>query len=165
MLRLRPYKECDAKYITSWIKDEYRFRQWSSDRFDTYPLSADKLNAYYDNYKDNDSHFEMTAFDESGVVGHLILRFLDDKKDVLRFGFVIVDDSKRGMGCGKEMLSLSLKYAFDILKVSKVTLGVFENNPSAYYCYKAAGFKETSTEIYNIFNEEWKCIEMEICKE
>lgn len=164
MLRLRPYKKCDAKYITSWINDEYSFRQWSSDRFDTYPLSADKLNEYYDNYKDNDSHFEMTAFDENGVAGHLIMRFPNGNKDTLRFGFVIVDDSKRGMGYGKEMLNLALKYAFQILKVSKVILGVFENNPPAYHCYKSVGFKETGTEVYNIFNEKWKCIEMEICK-
>lgn len=164
MLRLRPYKKCDAKYITSWINDEYSFRQWSADRFDTYPLTADKLNAYYDEYGNNDSYFEMTAFNESGVVGHLIMRFPNENKDTLRFGFVIVDDSKRGMGYGKEMLSLALKYSFDILKVSRVTLGVFENNPPAYHCYKSVGFRETATEAYNIFNEKWKCIEMEISK-
>ena len=66
----------------------------------------------------------MTAFDENGIVGHLILRFTDEKRKVLRLGFVIVDDTKRGMGYGKEMISLSLKYAFEILKVDKVTIGM-----------------------------------------
>ena len=28
MLRLRPYKKCDAKRIVSWIKDEISFRKW-----------------------------------------------------------------------------------------------------------------------------------------
>lgn len=28
MLRLRPYKKCDAKYIANWIKDEVSFRKW-----------------------------------------------------------------------------------------------------------------------------------------
>lgn len=63
------------------------------------------------------------------------------------------------------MLLLALKYAFDILKAAKVTLGVFENNEAAYYCYKAAGFKEIASEkeeYFSILEEKWKCIEMEI---
>ena len=49
------------------------------------------------------------------------------------------------------------------MKAEKLTLGVFDNNPSAYYCYKAAGFKETEEEGFSIemFGEIWKCIEME----
>lgn len=31
----------------------------------------------------------MTAFDDSGVIGHMIMRFTDEKKTILRFGFVI----------------------------------------------------------------------------
>ncbi|OBR97186.1 hypothetical protein CLRAG_01050 [Clostridium ragsdalei P11] len=27
MLRLRPYKKCDAKYIVNWVKDEVSFRK------------------------------------------------------------------------------------------------------------------------------------------
>ena len=37
---------------------------------------------------------------------------------------------------------MGLRYAFDIYGAKKVSLGVFENNESAYYCYKAAGFKD-----------------------
>ena len=69
------------------------------------------------------------------------------------------------MGYGKEMLKLAIKYAFDILKVEKITLGVFENNESAYYCYKSVGFENVQlneTEFYHIFNEDWKCLELEI---
>lgn len=60
----------------------------------------------------------------------------------LRFGFVIVNPEKRGQGYGKNMLKLGLKYAKDIYGANKVSLGVFENNESAYYCYKATGFEE-----------------------
>lgn len=165
MLRLRPYKNCDAEYIAGWIKDEVAFRKWCADRYDKYPICAEDINKHYSACADSDSFFEMTAFDESGVVGHLIMRFTDEKKKELRFGFIIVDDSKRGMGYGKEMLQLSIKYAFDILKVDKITLGVFENNESAYHCYKAAGFKDVEldeVEYYHIFGEDWKCLELEI---
>ena len=168
-LRLRPYKECDAKEIISWIKDEISFRKWCSDRYESFPITETDMNRKYldcnGDCSDRENFYPMTAFDESGVAGHLIMRFTDEEKRILRFGFVIVDDAKRGRGYGKQMLLLALKYAFDILKAAKVTLGVFENNEAAYYCYKAAGFKEVTSEkeeYYNILGQKWKCIEMEI---
>lgn len=169
MLRLRPYKKCDAKTIVSWIKDEVSLRKWSSDRYESFPITEIDMNKKYIDCNgdciDMDNFYPMTAFDESGVVGHLIMRFTDEDKKILRFGFVIVDDSKRGMGYGKEMLQLSLKYAFEILKVEKVTIGVFENNLSAYFCYKSVGFKDIQLdepEYYSIIGEKWKCLELEI---
>lgn len=169
MLRLRPYKSCDAKAIVTWCKDEVSFRKWSSDRWESYPLTEDVMNEKYFDYngdcEEEDNFYPMTAFDESGAVGHLIMRFTDEKKTILRFGFVIVDDSKRGMGYGKEMLQLALKYAFEILKVEKVSLGVFDNNMPAYYCYKAAGFKDVKLDkeiILELCGEQWKIWELEM---
>lgn len=168
-LRLRPYKACDAKTIVSWIHDEISLRKWSADRYESFPVTEEDMNQKYMDCNgdcvDMADFYPMTAFDESGIVGHLLMRFADKEKRILRFGFVIVDDTKRGKGYGKKMLELALKYAFEILKVSKVTLGVFENNPPAYYCYRAAGFKRVSLkqdEYYNILGEKWKCIEMEV---
>lgn len=163
MLRLRPYKNCDAKYIVKWIKDEFAFRQWCADRYESYPISAEDMNNHYEQFAESDNFYPMTAFDESGVVGHMIMRFTDEANTTIRFGFLIVDDNKRGMGYGKEMLSLAIKYSFEILKVKKITLGVFDNNKPAYYCYKSVGFIDTTEdEYYNIFGEKWKCKEMEI---
>ena len=93
------------------------------------------------------------------------MRFTDDEKTVLRLGFVIVDSKKRGMGYGKRMLEAAIKYAFEILRAEKLTLGVFENNEAALRCYKSVGFTETETaenEVFRIFGEEWKCIELEL---
>lgn len=168
MLRLRPYKPCDAATILSWIKNEDAFRKWSTDRYPHYPITAEDMNRkYIDSNGDcpePDNFYPMTAFDESGIVGHLILRFTDAEKSILRFGFVIVDDSRRGMGYGKQMLKLALAFAFDILKVQKVTLGVLENNPNAYHCYKAAGFRDVAVEkpeYYHLMGEDVKCLELE----
>ena len=163
MLRLRPYKACDAAAIVSWSEDEAAFRNWSADRFSTFPITAEDLNRHYEAMAESDSFFEFTAFDDSGPLGHLIMRFTNDEKTTLRFGFVIVDSSKRGQGYGREMLNLAVRYAFDFLKVEKITLGVFENNLPAYRCYRAAGFRETpcnEASWYHIGCEDWKCIEM-----
>lgn len=171
MLRLRQYKPCDAKTIISWCKDEASFRRWTADRYEIFPITEEDMNHKYidcngDCYE-ADNFYPMTAFDESGVVGHLIMRYIDDRKKILRFGFVIVDDSKRGMGYGKEMVRLALKYAFEIFKVEKVTLGVFENNLPAYYCYKAAGFQDVKLDekVYcEVCGEKWKILELELEK-
>ena len=165
MLRLRPYKACDAKAIVSWIGDETMFRKWCADRFESWPITAEDLNRHYEALADSDSFYEMTVFDDTGVAGHMIMRFTDERKTILRFGFVIVDDQKRGMGYGKEMLQLAIRYAFDMLKAEKITLGVFENNEPAYRCYLAAGFRDktgTQAEYYHIGNEDWECLELEM---
>ena len=83
--------------------------------------------------------------------------------DELRFGFVIVNPHRRGKGYGKAMLQLGLKFVFEIYGAKKVSLGVFENNLPAYYCYKAVGFNDVvldTTETYCVLGEEWKCKEM-----
>ncbi|MDE7360937.1 MAG: GNAT family N-acetyltransferase [Oscillospiraceae bacterium] len=167
MMRLRPYKPCDAEYIVKWCGNEYAFRQWSADRYPKFPITADNMNMYYGNNKENGGLWALTAFDETGVVGHLTMRFPKGNFDEVRFGFVIVDSEKRGRGYGKEMLSLAVKNAFEFVKVKKISLGVFENNTAALQCYKAVGFNvvETDkTESYNCLGETWKCIEMEILK-
>lgn len=171
MLRLRPYKPCDAKTIVSWCRDEETFRKWTADRYDSFPITAEDMNKKYvtcnGDCADPENFYPMTAIDESGPVGHLTLRFVDEKKTTLRFGFVIVDDTKRGMGYGQEMLRLALRYAFDMLKVERVTLGVFENNLPACRCYQAAGFRtvEMDSERWcEICGEMCRIIEMEIEK-
>ena len=163
MLILRPYRKCDAEHIVSWIGDELAFRKWSADRYDHYPITADDMNAHYAVNAESDICFEMTAVDNGRPVGHLIMRYIDDKRETLRFGFIIVDTNMRGKGYGSRMLRLSLKYAFEILKVKKVTLGVFANNPSALRCYEAVGFRAIEGEVntFSIMDEDWECIEME----
>lgn len=65
MLRLRPYKTCDAQTITKWLKSEYAFWQWSADRYEEYPITAEDMNLYYDRDKDNEKIWGMTKFRET----------------------------------------------------------------------------------------------------
>ena len=165
MLRLRPYRKEDAKEIVTWMKDEVTFRKWSANLFESYPIGEKELNEHYETAEKSlpDRFFPMTAYDETGIVGHLFFRFPGEDKKIVRFGYVIVSDQKRGQGYGKEMIRSALEYVYRDFHVEKVTLGVFENNPSAYYCYKAAGFVdvEQAEEVYYpIMGEQWKCLEL-----
>lgn len=156
MLRIRPYKETDKNIILSWCKDEKSFYQWTAGILGNYPVKTDKFDFV-------EKLMPFTAFDETGIIGFFTLRNPGESFDELRFGFVILKPELRGKGYGKEMLRLGIKFAFEIYGANKVSLGVFENNPSAYFCYKSVGFKDVvldNVEKYRIFGEEWKCKEL-----
>ena len=156
MIRIRPYKALDADTILSWCQDERAFYQWIAGVFGDFPITQKEFSFV-------ESLMPFTAFDEKGIVGFFTLRNPNESLDELRFGFVIVNPDKRGQGYGKAMLKLGIKFAFDIYGAKRASLGVFENNPSAYYCYKAVGFDDVvldTTEAYCVLGEEWKCKEL-----
>lgn len=163
-LTLRPYQPSDAAVITSWVKSEYFMRQWCADRYERYPVTPEDMNRYYERYIDGQRSRALAMVNGSDIVGYITLRIPADDPVEQRLGFVIVDDSKRGRGLGKALVSMAIKYAFETLGAMKVSLGVFENNPSAIHCYESAGFHRVSlseTESYECLGETWNCIEME----
>lgn len=166
MIRLRPYKKCDGEKIASWLENEETFMLWGGDRFGDYPITADVINEKYfvhnGDCAEEDNFYPMTAFDDGGAVGHFIMRYINGDDRVLRFGWVIVDSTKRKKGYGREMLSLGLKYAFDILKAEKVTIGVYEFNASAYKCYKSIGFHEVTQDNPEVGYKGQRIAELEI---
>ena len=156
---LRPFTISDAPVILSWIKDKTAFRKWSADRYSVYPPKPEDMQAQYA----AENVFPFTALDDEGkVVGHIMLRYLDPSKTVIRLGFVIVDDQLRGKGYGKQMVQLAIQKAKHEFGAQKVTLGVFDNNPPAFHCYESVGFKVTGTDSYRIDGEEWTEKEMEL---
>ncbi|MGN0341841.1 MAG: GNAT family N-acetyltransferase [Roseburia sp.] len=158
MLRLRPYQSSDADTIMSWSKDERAFYKWTAGVLGEYSLTKEQFSAVSD-------RMAFTAIDDNEIIGFFTMRKPSESFDELRFGFVIVDSEKRGKGYGKRMLQLGIKYAIEIYGAKKVSLGVFENNQSAYHCYKAVGFKDImvdAPEIYHVLGEDWKCLELEM---
>lgn len=168
MLRLRPYKPSDADIIARWITDEKTFYMWSAGLMGTYPIDGAKLDAHYNSLKDVTTYWQMTAVDEQDIVrGHLIMRYVDEDRSVLRLGHIIVDAEVRGKGYGRELLSLAKDYAAYCAKAEKITLGVFSNNPAARRCYDAAGFTEMDVEADYMTmpltdgDVTWECVYLE----
>lgn len=164
MIRLRPFKLSDSIALMRWIEDENSFAMWCANKF-KYPLTHEQLYSYYQNYECDENAWIMTALDHIGKpVGHFLMRKADYQQESIHLGFVIMDTAIRGKGYGKEMLNLAVKYAFELLKVHKVTLAVFDNNPSAINCYKSIGFEVVLyTKLAFQFGEErWGVYDMEI---
>ena len=163
-LTLRPYQPTDARVITTWLKSEYLMRQWCADRYEQFPVTPDDMNSYHKLYIDGHNSVALTMVEGEEIVGYITLRTPADDSSEQRLGFVIVDDSKRGKGFGKALVSMAVDYAFFKSGGVKVSLGVFENNPSAIRCYESVGFNRVvrqETESYECLGETWNCIEME----
>jgi RimJ/RimL family protein N-acetyltransferase len=158
MMILRPFNINDAATILSWCKDNHAFRLWSADRYRDFPAKPEEMTEQYK----GDNMYPLTAVVGDAIVGHILLRFPSEDKSLIRFGFVIVDDSKRGKGYGKQMLRLAVDYAQQILGANRISLGVFCDNLSAIECYKSVGFRIIGEDSYPIDGEEWKGFEMEL---
>ena len=159
-MTLRPFNINEAPTILSWCKDKHAFRLWSAARYKKYPAKSEEM---MEQYK-GDNMYPLTAIADDEIVGHILLRYPTEDRKLVRFGFVIVDDSKRSMGYGKQMLRLAIDYAKQELGAQKITLGVFCENLSAVECYKSVGFCITGEDAYSIDGEEWKGFEMELEK-
>ena len=157
-MKLRPFNISDAPTILSWCKDKHAFRLWSADRYKDFPAQPEEMKKQYE----GDNMYPLTAVVGEEIIGHILLRFPSEDKSVIRFGFVIVDDMKRGKGYGKQMLRLAIDYAKQELGAQKITLGVFCDNLSAVECYKSVCFRIIGTDSYPIDGVVWKGIEMEL---
>ena len=171
MIRLRAYKPCDAKSIVSWCDNETVFNFWGGLHFGKYPITSEIINDKYFNKNgdcaEEDNFYPVTAFDDTGAVGHFIMRYLRGDNKILRFGWVIVDSAKRGRQYGKKMLRLGLKYAFEIFKADLVQLNVFTANDAARRCYESAGFTERNTtpDAFAYQDESWGRCNMTITRD
>ena len=161
-MELRNYKKEDANEIIKWIRSEKELFLWSADIYNKYPITSEDINNFYINCKDKSNFYPMTLIDNNKIIGHLILRNTDDKNEIIRLGFIIIDPNLRGKGYGKILINYAIEFAKDKLNAKEINLGVFENNLNAYYCYKSAGFVEDNKEkeIYEINNEKWSCVEL-----
>lgn len=164
MIRLRPFKPHELDSLLSWMGDERAFAMWSAGQF-TYPMTKDQLQTYWETYLKDEHAWIFAALNEKGeLAGHLLMRLADYEQQSVHLGFIILNPNMRGKGHGKEMIQAAIQYAFAVLKVSRVTLGVFENNPSAHRCYLNAGLKDDNykADAFQFFGETWGLYEMSV---
>ena len=163
-MHLRPYQQSDSAAICGWIGDETSLYQWSADRIGKFPLAPQDLHEHYAPMLGDPHFLPLTMVDaQETPVGHLLIRYPDASDTAtVRFGFIILDPALRGKGNGIRMLRLAIEYAKQ-LGASRITLGVFANNPRARKCYESAGFRAVGdTEQYEMPVGVWDCLEMEL---
>lgn len=141
----RAFRESDAPVILSWFQNERDFRKWTATQYGPFPIPPEEMILRYAQGQQSGCFYPMTLTEENGkVIGHLILRS-PGEEGTIRLGYVAVDHTLRGRGIGKQLVLLATEYAFRELGARMCDLGVFTNNPAAYACYIAAGFRENGS--------------------
>lgn len=160
MLRIRPYKPADAGFLLSWLTEERTVAFWKADRF-TWPLTLEQLNRYDEDFTADPKAAAFMVLDEAGAaVGHFSLRNINWQENRAHMGFIVVNPDCRGKGYGRKLVHQALVYAFQVLGLRAVTLGVYDCNEPARRCYAAEGFRpiersgwEAKTEWFH--GEKW----------
>ncbi len=165
-MELREYRREDALIIASWIKSEEQRLLWSAFQYAQFPILPEEINNYYlnDNGDCHQGCFFPLTFEENGVVvGHLILKYVDEDHHTMRMGYIIVDNDIRGKGYGREIMKKAMEYAVSNLGANKFTLGVYKRNTPAYNLYKSLGFSQYGEDgIYFMNGEYWSFVNMEL---
>ena len=165
-MEIRDYNKEDSKTILSFINDENLFYMWSAGVLGSYPLKSEAFNKRISEMIDNNNFHPYVMLDNDKVVGFFSIRYKDIKVNLVTLGFIVIDPTYRGKGIGKKMLNLAINLSFNKYKADSLNLRVFVDNKSAYNCYKAVGFKETSIEeTYNLNNRQYLVKELELKKE
>lgn len=155
-MRIRPYiGEKDYEWIQRWDDHEKVHAFWCADLI-PYPLTKQAFHAFLEKNAEKWMDSAYVATEDGGKPVGFFCYSVNEQDNAGFLKFVIVDDQKRGMGYGREMLRLALQYAFCITGVERVRLNVFAENRAARHCYEAAGFREESrAENVFAYRGEW----------
>lgn len=165
-MRIRPYiEDKDFEYLAKWIDDEKIHALWCANLM-PYPITKENLHSFLEKKAMEWTDSAYVATEDNGkVTGFFCYSVnVDDNSGFLKL--IVVDREKRGVGYGKKMLQLALKYAFEITGVESVRVNVFDRNAAAKHCYEKIGFVEESIskDIFPYKDETWSRCHMIINK-
>lgn len=84
--------------------------------------------------------FIVCTMEDDKPIGCAYLRDYDSYKRKAEYGFFIGEAEERGKGIGTEMLALTMKFAFEEIKIHKLFARAFANNPASIKSFLKNGF-------------------------
>jgi len=114
-----------------------------------------------------DHVFTIVDLETDRAIGRCLLFAIDQLNRNGMLGIVIGEKEYWGRGYGREAINLLLDYAFNLLNLNSIMLGVMEFNERAVRCYKKVGFKEIGRrrQARIIGGRKWDGILMDILAE
>lgn len=162
MIKIRPFKKSDAKTIASWFTSEREYYECTWGNLGSYPVTEEMILEHNESIANDPRMFQMVACDEEGLISHVLFYYPTSDDYIVRIGVVVVDNNRRGMGYGKDMLKLFTSYAHRYLNATKVSIRVFSQNTTAYKAALSVGFYENNeNNTLNMMGEDWEFIGME----
>ena len=169
MIELQPFTENDFDRLIQWIPDAKFMLQWAGPEYQ-WPLDmAQLLKSYAKTKIDPPAYYMFKAYDTEidQYIGHIELMKVDSEKKSAHVGRVLIGPAFQGKGYCIRLMNKVCEFAFISLKLSTLTLGVFDFNKSAMACYQKTGFKitETKNAFREFENEKWNLVRMQLEKQ
>jgi RimJ/RimL family protein N-acetyltransferase len=150
-IALRPMQASDIndRYL-SWLNDRKVTEYMETGIF---PSSLDDLKGFYKKMSQSKNDVMFTIITRKGSVhiGNIKLGGINWIHRYADLGIMVGDKKYWGKGYGTEACRLMLEYAFNVLNLNKVILGVYAPHQSAIKAYQKAGFRMEGRykKIYN----------------
>lgn len=104
--------------------------------------TLDKLKMYVEEHFKNEIYFwAIHLKDNNKHIGNIKIDPIDNETKSGEYGILMGDKMHWGKGYAKEASFRIIQYCFEELKLSKITLGVIEDNVKAIMLYKKLGFQ------------------------
>ena len=166
-MRIRPYiPNKDYEFLSKWIDDERTHAFWCANRL-SYPITQKSFHDFLEKNAMDWTDSAYVATEDNGQAVGFFCYSINTEDNIGFLKFVIVDNTKRGKGYGKEMLNLALQYAFQITGAKAVQLNVFNENTLAKQCYEKVGFVERNIDkdVFSFKDELWSRCNMIVSKQ
>lgn len=141
-VRLRAIEREDIPTFVRWLND----REVTQFLLVNSPFSKAMEQNWFEGQLQNPPHEGQVMAIEAWVgedwihIGNTGIHRVDPVNHSGEFGILIGEKNYWNQGFGREATTLALQHGFDDLNLHRIFLRVYENNPRAIACYKAAGF-------------------------
>ncbi len=139
ILRELALTEINTNYLR-WMNDkevnrylESRFKKWT----------IKDLLAYVKNIKKNTNciFFAILLKEKQKHIGNIKIGPINEIHKFAEIGILIGEKSERGKGIASQAIKLVIDYAFHVLKLHKLTAGVYANNIASIKSFQKCGFE------------------------
>ncbi|MDP5081493.1 MAG: GNAT family N-acetyltransferase [Winogradskyella sp.] len=159
------YKRVSTEHVSetyvNWINDS-EVNMYLETRGN---YTLDLLKTYVDEQYRREVYFwAIHLKDSKKHIGNIKIDPIDKDANSGEYGILMGDKTNWGKGYAKEASFRIIKYCFEELKLSKVTLGVIEDNISAVMLYKKMGFAidEVKTKVGTYNNKTSNALRMSL---
>ncbi len=132
--------DVNDKYL-GWLRDK-EVTKYLEIRFENYNI--ENLNLYVDSFSGDNTKYLFGIFSKNSDehIGNTTVYNINHRIKTFDIGYLIGDKSHWGTSASTETLLLSLKFAFDNLKLRKMFGGVYSNHLNSRFTLKRTGFVE-----------------------
>lgn len=146
---LKSVIEADAKFILE-LRQNLDLNKFISSTSSNLENQRSWIKSYLIREKEKKEFYFIIKDKNSNSCGTVRIYGIDNEKKECTWGSFMLNKN-RPDGASYETINLSLKYAFDILNMKKIFLGVHKENKKAIYIYEKVGFKRISQDLENYY--------------